>query len=706
MPIAIALLFTGFASMLGQLLIIRELAVVFVGNELFIGVTLGVWLFWVCLGSAFYGKKTDGIKDKTRLFALCLAFLAVFLPLEIFLARISRAFLGLEYGRLAGILPLFYTTLFILMPCCLVIGLVFRLGCALLGQKGAIGRAYVLESAGASSAGFLFTYCLADAIMPFRTAMFLGVVSLVISAALLSKKGRAISFILAGSLCLAVFLGQDKLLESVSRNIQWQGNNLIAEKNSKYGHLAVTKTEEVVSLFENGIISLSAPDVQRNEQVSHWAMLSHKQPKDVLIINGAYAGILAELLKHSPKNITYLELDPQALKIMLPYLSPQDKASLSDERVDVVNMDARAFLTCADKRFDCIIVNAAAPSNAFLNRFYTLEFYNRLKNALNPDGVVLIPLYSSENYLSLQTRLLNASIYKTIKRVFTHTYFIPGETVYVIAGEDSQIERLSPAIFIERLVARRLKNQYITVYQMPFLLQPERISFTSQSLGSRTARLNSDFKPIAYFYNFLLWKERFSSPFNILNFAAGLCILFILLKRFLPRWPGIAVSVFAVGFFSMAMEIILIIAYQSIWGYVFKDIGSLMGSFMLGLVLGAIYSGRFHGRSLKLFLALCAGYAITAPALIKMAGQREFLFLVCLDGILAGFVFALAGQIYNSRIKDPASAGGALYAADVAGAGIGGILTSIFFIPLFGIGATCLICAGVVFLAIIPRYRE
>ncbi len=41
----------GFTSMVGQVLLMRELIVVFYGNELSLGIMLGSWLFWVGVGS-------------------------------------------------------------------------------------------------------------------------------------------------------------------------------------------------------------------------------------------------------------------------------------------------------------------------------------------------------------------------------------------------------------------------------------------------------------------------------------------------------------------------------------------------------------------------------------------------------------------------------------------------------------------------------
>jgi len=47
----------GFSSMVGQIVLMRELLVVFYGNELALGLMLASWLFWVAAGSWAFGRR-------------------------------------------------------------------------------------------------------------------------------------------------------------------------------------------------------------------------------------------------------------------------------------------------------------------------------------------------------------------------------------------------------------------------------------------------------------------------------------------------------------------------------------------------------------------------------------------------------------------------------------------------------------------------
>jgi hypothetical protein len=51
-----ALMLTGFSAVIGQIVLMRELMVVFSGNEISLGIMLATWLFWTAAGSILCGS--------------------------------------------------------------------------------------------------------------------------------------------------------------------------------------------------------------------------------------------------------------------------------------------------------------------------------------------------------------------------------------------------------------------------------------------------------------------------------------------------------------------------------------------------------------------------------------------------------------------------------------------------------------------------
>ena len=94
---------TGFAATVAQILILRELLVLFYGNELSSGLIFAGWLLWNGLGSALSGKWASRIFLRTNALATLLALLAIALPLSVLFIRAARFMWGLPFGELTGI---------------------------------------------------------------------------------------------------------------------------------------------------------------------------------------------------------------------------------------------------------------------------------------------------------------------------------------------------------------------------------------------------------------------------------------------------------------------------------------------------------------------------------------------------------------------------------------------------------------------------
>jgi len=116
----------------------------------------------------------------------------------------------------------------------------------------------------------------------------------------------------------------------------------------------------------------------------HYAMAQRPEAKRVLLISGGVAGSAGEILKYPHAAVDYVELDPLILKISERYLSP----GLDDPRIRTFNTDGRVFVRQAADTYDVVIVNVPDPSTSQLNRFYTVEFFEEVKRALRPDGVL------------------------------------------------------------------------------------------------------------------------------------------------------------------------------------------------------------------------------------------------------------------------------------------------------------------------------
>ena len=84
------LLLMGFTATTAQVLLMRELLVVFYGNEISLGLFLASWLLWTALGSFLCGPIRMRMLRPHRLLAILQVLITFTLPLTIVAVRVSK----------------------------------------------------------------------------------------------------------------------------------------------------------------------------------------------------------------------------------------------------------------------------------------------------------------------------------------------------------------------------------------------------------------------------------------------------------------------------------------------------------------------------------------------------------------------------------------------------------------------------------------
>jgi spermidine synthase len=693
------LLLIGFTAAIAQIVLMRELMVVFCGNEISLGLMLGSWLFWTAVGSGVAGRFA---REPRRLMAGLEALVAVALPATILAVRASRAALATVPGESLGPGPMLLGSLLTLSLFCVLSGALFVAGSRLYGEDVATstGSVYLLEALGSAAGGMLAGLVLVRYVAPLEIALGLGLLNLLAAASLVIRsrlaRGAAMGALAGIAMLLALPFGIPRL-ETVSLERFWRGFHLVADRNSVYGNLAVVRTDGVSSLYENGLDLFNVPDPAAAEEAVHYALLEHPWPRSLLLIGGGVNGSLAEALKHaSLERIDYVELDPAILDLF-----PIRK----DPRVHVHVTDGRLFLKTTAFSFDVIIVNLPDPQTAQLNRFYTLEFFREAARKLTGSGVLALRLTAAEDYISPELAAFLRSIYKTLRAVFPEVTAIPGENVLFFGAKRPGVLAAGSEELLARLRARHLKTSYVREYYIPFRMMPDRMADLDRQIEPRPETpVNRDFAPVAYYFDVALWSSRFNHGYRDLFgamagvdfrwLAGGLgALLLVLAAKKRRARTAAACCTAAMGFTLIGLEMLLLLAFQAIYGYVYQQLAVIIAAFMAGMALGswlALRAPARRGIRTLVFLQigaamapllLCAVFEAVSPALFPV------LALGC--GMLGGYEFPVASRIFCAR--NP----GTLYALDLAGSCVGAVLFSVYLIPVFGFLRTALLAAMV-----------
>jgi spermidine synthase len=789
----LAFLLMGFSFSTTQALMARELLVSFSGNELSIGLVLGSWLALEALGSGVLGRLAGRLRSGGPAYAVLQVALALVLPLSLYGAVTVRRMVGVIPGEGVGLVDILWSSLLVLAPLGLVDGAMFAFGCRAYGrladaEAGSTSRVYVLEAVGGIGGGLAFTYLFIPYLQSVQIVLVLAALNLASAASILlvglradgNRRGRStgsrrslaglgavITLLFAGAFMLLLANGDRVQRWLVGR--QWTPHRVVGYRNSIYGNLAVIQSQEQFTFFANGIPILTAPvpDTVLVEETAHLPLLFRDPPRKALVVGGGVGGLLHELLKYPVEQVDYAEPDPALIQIVGQFPTPLTQGELADPRVRVHHVDARLLVrrlsSQAPAQYDLLVASLPYPSTLQLNRLYTRDFFRAARSTLIDDGLLVVTSPGTLTYMSPAMRNLNASLYDGLARAFPYVHVIPGEVNLWLASPGLDLASVPVSVLEGRWQERHIPTFAVTVDHIRYKLRPDRLRWFWGSLqAGEPVKHNDDLHPSGLLYGLLYWSELFSpglsgyltglSRLRLSHLIGPVLVLILLVgvirtRRFRLATVGFVIG--TTGFAGMTFDLVVIFAFQTLYGYVYQQIGLLITAFMAGLSLGGWWMARWlgstepsgrapraeptqlsvrlsardeaagrgsaeveagSGRSrgsvalrpvlLKLEVAIVIYLAAFALALAFMharaPGPAQFawmrmalLGLNGVAGLLVGLEFPLANAICRPTTSGTGETAGILYAADLVGACLGAVVVSAALLPALGILETC-----------------
>jgi len=179
-----------------------------------------------------------------------------------------------------------------------------------------------------------------------------------------------------------------------------------------------------------------------------------------------------------------------------------------------------------------------------------------------------------------------------------------------------------------------------------------------------------------------------------------------------------AFAVAVVGFTELGLEILLLLGFQALYGYVYHELTILVALFMVGVALGGWWELRtvpspdraslprdlrrlagvqmiLAASPLLLYALLVQLGRVSSAGAQRAASELLFPALALLAGLLGGFQFLLASRAYFGDAPETGRSPGVLYALDLAGACAGALALSILLIPVYGFLRTAALMAAV-----------
>lgn len=571
-----ALFAMGAFSQVIQAILMRQLLVVFYGNEISFGAFYGCWLMWIGIGSLLIARlfKADAVPKQA--FFWSLQALPAMTAIQMIMVYAVRFFVSSSVAEFISLGDLLVATLVITLPTGLILGMAFPLGCQMLADMNASGeirdghaahaaqsthatyskdyhqqlsmttpnsvnsvvgeitQLYIIEAFGAFVGGLGFTFLLIEYL---DTWSIIGLIFVLMAIA-----GYRLSFFgapkksaltLGGLGVLILITPAGSWLQTAFENLRFNtlhpGLHLENVVTTRYGHVAIASLGQQRSIIHNGRITESFP--QQKEVAQEAAFFYSQTPtaERVLLFGGLAGELMAALLQYPIAAIDVVFPDQQAFDMVYPHLPPTSIAALTDQRVHIHFIDGRRFVNqLPDKAvYDLVLVLSQDPSSAHQNRYFTKEFYTRTASVMNHGGVFCTHVDSASNYLGRDVSSYSGAAAATLKSVFSEVVVAPGDTHTFCASAVSGQVSVDPKVLIQRYEDIPLKNRDFPASAFNSILSAERVDFVKRKLAQEEGEINTDSQPVSYYLNMVLWGK----------FTASNFVTFLNHLRRMGHWP-------------------------------------------------------------------------------------------------------------------------------------------------------------------------
>jgi spermidine synthase len=305
--------------------------------------------------------------------------------------------------------------------------------------KELVSQVFTFDYIGALLASLVFPLLFVPHLGLIRTSLLFGMMNLGVGWYLAHyfmrgiRKGMALKataiFLLLAELVAFVF---SENIMTYSETMTYN-DQIVYATSSPYQRIVITRNKRELRLFLNGNLQFSSAD----EALVHPALSSVSHPRNILILGGGDGLAAREILKYPQvEKITLVDLDTKMTQLFSTQevLEQINQSSLRNPKVHVHNTDAFIWLRNNRELFDAIVIDFPDPSNFSIGKLYSTVFYQLIKKALQPEGVVVVqstsPYVAPKSFWCVDTTLRSVGL-------FTRAYhnFVPsfGEWGYIMA---------------------------------------------------------------------------------------------------------------------------------------------------------------------------------------------------------------------------------------------------------------------------------
>jgi predicted membrane-bound spermidine synthase len=475
---------TAFTSFIYEIAWIRMLALVLSSATHAFDLMLSAFILGLALGSFWVRSRADRFRDPLRVLAFvqwAMGFLALAtLPLYFlsfgWTATLFQTFAPTEPGYTAYCLARYAICLLIMLPATFCAGITLPLitRTLVLGGVGerAIGQVYSFNTAGsifgaAIAALILLPLVGLKYLLAVGALLDMGIGVLILLLLMHAGPGaRRLGLIAAGgvvAVAIAVILSpafdRGLLISGVfrygfipppgMRDILYYADGRTAtasvERSNPSGDLLIStngKSDGALPSYWFSPCDSASPKRTLDSDAatmttSALITLAHKPDGKTGAVIGQGTGLYSHLMLGSPHlaDLYTIEIEPEMIRASRAFY-PANRRVFDDPRAHFVLDDAKSYFAAAGRKYDFIFSEPSNPWVGGVSGLFTMEFYDRVTQHLQPDGVFAqwIHLFGIDDQLVM-------TVLAALHRKFEHyEVFLPAANdVLVIATNGAAV---------------------------------------------------------------------------------------------------------------------------------------------------------------------------------------------------------------------------------------------------------------------------
>jgi hypothetical protein len=263
------------------------------------------------------------------------------------------------------------------------------------GVGRSVGTLYAVNTLGNIAGSLLVGFAAIPLIGVRHSMVAMLAINLLVAAAILARLARTAPLRLLWPAAAVVGLASIQL--GVSERIFYDsvleapGARIIFYREGASDTVAVVEHSKPkksrVLIYSDGRGAAGTSSLHWNLYFGHLPMLLHSKPREVLHICYGSGNSTLALTRHDPERIDVVELSPHVREASDYFWT--NEGVIHHPRVNLIVEDGRNFLLGTDRSYDVVSLEPPNVFTAGVVNLYTQEFYEIVREHLNPGGILV-----------------------------------------------------------------------------------------------------------------------------------------------------------------------------------------------------------------------------------------------------------------------------------------------------------------------------